>query len=401
MKRPSRFAAAVLMLLGACFTAWPGGSLAAPRVPTADDEVLETLPGRPDDPAQRELRRLRASLAAQPGNPGRAIALARHHFSVAQESGDPRHVGYAEAALAGVPGDGDGSVELLVVRAQLAQYMHDFGRAISLLDRALAIDPDDPEALAWKIAIHVVTSDYANARRACERLVRVASELLGAGCSAQIAAATGALGNSYARLLKVFSAHPDARPSLRQWTSVLLGDMAQRLGNARAAEGHYRAALAAAAPDQYLLAAFAEFLIDERRPAEAAAMLRGQERSDTLLLQLARAEKALGNPDAARLAGILRARYAEEALRGSRLHAQDEARFRLEFENDAAGALTLALRNWADQQHEAADARILMEAALAGKAPEAARPALEWLDASRFEDRRLAGLASMLRARRP
>jgi len=378
-----------------------GAARSAPREPSSDAEVLETLPGRPSDPAQRELRRLRADLAANPRDPVRAIALARHHFAIAQESGDPRHIGYAEAALAGMPEDGATRAELFIVRAQLAQYLHDFAKALALLERALAVEPDDPEALAWRIAVHLVQADYAAARRACERLARVASELLGAGCAAQVAGATGGLSPAYARLKRTLAAHPEARASLRQWVSVLLADMAQRLGNARAADEHYRAAFAADAPDQYLLAAYAEFLIDERRPAEAAALLRGQERSDTLLLQMARAAKALGSADTARLVAILRARYAEAALRGSRLHAQDEARYRLEFLDDSACALVLAQLNWTDQQREASDARIFLEAALAAKSPQAARPVLDWLAASRFEDVRLREATARLMALRP
>lgn len=378
-----------------------GTAYSAPRVPIRDAEVLETLPGRPNDPAQRELRRLRAELAANPGDPVRAIALARHHFAIAQESGDPRHIGYAEAVLSGIAEDDATRTELFVVRAQLAQYLHDFRRSLTLLERALAIEPENPEALAWKIAVHMVQSDYAAARRACERLTRVVSELLGAGCGAQVDAATGALKPAYARLQRTLASHPEARASLRQWVSVLLADMAQRLGDARAADAHYRAAFAADAPDQYLLAAYAEFLIDERRPAEAATLLRGQERSDTLLLQMARAAKALGSTDTPRLAEILRARYAEAALRGSRLHAQDEARYRLEFLSDPAGALALAQQNWANQQREASDARIFLQAALAAKSPQAARPVLDWLAANRFEDARLRETAARLMALKP
>lgn len=391
----------VTALAAAACLAGAGSAGSAPRIPDSDAVVLERLPARPADPAQRELRRLRAALAENPRDAVRAIALARRHFGLAQSEGDPRHIGYAEAALSGVPEDGATRTELFIVRAQLAQYLHEFTKAHALLDRALAIEPENPEALAWKVALHMVQSDYAGARRACERLVRVASELLGAGCAAQVDGATGALKPSYTRLQRALAAHPEARPSLRQWVSVLLADMAQRLGDARAADAHYRAAFAADAPDQYLLAAYAEFLIDERRPAEAASLLRGQERSDALLLQMARAAKALGSADTPRLAEILRARYAEAALRGSRLHAQDEARYRLEFLGDSAGALVLAQLNWSDGQREASDARILLEAALAAKSPQAARPVLDWIAATRFEDVRLREAAARLMALKP
>ena len=53
-----------------------------------------------------------------------------------------------------------------------------------------------------------------------------------------------------------------------------------------------------------------------------------------------------------------------------------------------------------DLPPEAADARIVLEAALAANAPQAAHPVLEWLDSSGFEDPRLRALAGRLRAAR-
>jgi hypothetical protein len=286
---------------------------------------------------------------------------------------------------------------LLIVRAQLAQYRHQFARAIALLEQALSAEPEDPEALAWSAAIRMVQADYAGAQRDCERLARVASELLGTGCLAHVAAATGKLRTAYVRLLAASARHPAARTTLKLWTYTLLADMAQRLGDAGAADSHYRAAIALGETDQYLLAATAEFLLDERRPAEAEALLRNWERSDVLLLLRARALKALGRPEVSVLAGKLQARYAADAQRGERLHAQDEARFRLEFLADARGALAIAAQNWSGQR-EAADARILMEAALAAREPRLAQPVLEWLAASGYEDFRLARLAAQLQS---
>ena len=386
-------AATGLGLLAVPGTVWP-----APFVPANDAVVLEKLPYRAADPAQRELRGLRAALAAHPGNAERAIALARRYFDLAQAEGDPRYVGYAEAALRPLPESDAAPPELLVVRAQLAQYRHQFARAMALLDKALSAQPQDPEALAWSAAVRMVQADYAGAHRDCERLARVASELLGTGCLAHVAAATGKLRSAYERLLAASARHPAARLTLRLWTATLLADMAQRLGDAGAADAHYRAAIALGETDQYLLAAYAEFLLDEQRPAEAAALLRDWERSDVLLLLRARALRALARPEAAALAGKLQARYAADAQRGERLHAQDEARFRLEFLADAKGAVTIAAQNWGAGQREAADARILMEAALAAGDARLAQPVLEWLAASGYEDFRLARLAAQLRS---
>lgn len=371
-------------------------SCAAPYTPGSDNAVLERLPSRPGDPVQRELRLLREAHLAAPGDAGKALQLARRYFDLAGAEGDPRYVGYAEAALrpwAGAPGE---PAEMLVVRAQLAQYRHEFSQALQFLDRALQMEPDDPEALAWRAAVRMVRAEYPLARRDCDRLAAVASELLATGCTAFVDATTGRARPAYERLGAMLQRHPAARPTLRLWVHTLLADMAHRLGEPQQAESHYRAALGLGLTDQYLLGAYAEFLLDTGRPREAAELLRPWERSDMLRLILARAERSQSPAAAERHARRLESGYADAARRGERLHIQDEAWFRLEFRGDARGALALATENWSAQK-EPRDARLLLESALAARSPEAARPALDWLAASGFEDPRLAALANELK----
>lgn len=358
--------------------------------------MLERLPIRPGDPVQRDLRELRQAVAADPRDAAAALRLARRYFDLATAEGDPRYVGYAEAVLRPWGDPHDAPAEVLVVRAQLAQYRHQFGRALQALDRALELARGDPEALAWRAAVRMVQGDYAGARSDCARLAQVASELLATGCAAHVDGTTGRLREAYDRLRIALARHPDVRATLKLWVRTLLADMADRLGDAAAAEDHYRAALALGLTDQYLLAAFAEFLLEHGRPREAAELLRPWERSDVLLLILARAEHVLGRSDAARHAAALEARFADAARRGDRLHLQDEAQFRLVFRSDAQGALALARENWALQK-EPRDAKLLLESALAARSPAAARPALDWLAESRFEDPRMAAMAHELR----
>ena len=132
-----------LPLLLAVAVAWPWPASAAPYRPANDSVVLERLPTRPGDPVQRELQGLRARHAANPADAGAALALARRYFNLALDSGDPRYVGYGEAALAAwraapyaqVPAD------ILVMRAQLMQHRHQFTQALALLDAAVQQDP--------------------------------------------------------------------------------------------------------------------------------------------------------------------------------------------------------------------------------------------------------------------
>jgi len=78
------------------------------------------------------------------------------------------------------------------------------------------------------------------------------------------------------------------------------------------------------------------------------------------------------------------------------VHQQEEARFRLEVNNDASNALVLAQENWKVQK-EPRDARILLESALAARDPAGAAAAVQWLKESRIEDKRLLDLAARLR----
>jgi len=72
-------------------------------------------------------------------------------------------------------------------------------------------------------------------------------------------------------------------------------------------------------------------------------------------------------------------------LRGDSVHRRDEARFTLSLLGDPAAALALARANW-EVQREPADARLLLDAALAVDDAAAARPALAFLAASGLED---------------
>src|SRR5262245_37057372 len=89
----------VLGLVGLVATLWSPAALPAPYRPADDSAVLERLPTRPGDPVQRELQGLRARHTGNPADVGAALDLARRYFNLALDSGDPRYVGYGEAAL--------------------------------------------------------------------------------------------------------------------------------------------------------------------------------------------------------------------------------------------------------------------------------------------------------------
>src|SRR6187401_3009104 len=71
---------------------------AKPFVPTDDAQVLERLPDR-SSVEYRELKLLKAKAAAEPGDVDAAVALADAYYGISRREGDPRYLGYAQAAL--------------------------------------------------------------------------------------------------------------------------------------------------------------------------------------------------------------------------------------------------------------------------------------------------------------
>jgi hypothetical protein len=84
----------------------------------------------------------------------------------------------------------------------------------------------------------------------------------------------------------------------------------------------------------------------------------------------------------------MRERFAAAAERGDQVHLREEARFALAVDSDPDRAVDLARRNW-DVQKELADARLLAEAAVEARHPDAAAPVIEWARANHVRDARL------------
>jgi tetratricopeptide (TPR) repeat protein len=378
-------------------------ALSAPRIPDQDSAVLERLPISPGDPVARELRELRRQVSATPLDSAAAVRLARRYFRLAMSEGDPRFIGYGEAALRPwwPAAEATQSVPppqgVLVARALLRQYKHEFDAALQDLARAGEADPRDEDVWLWRSALHLVKADYAAAAADCARLRPWAAAIDIAGCEASVQGMTGHAEAAYRALGGALRQARDLGPLGKIWLQTRLAEFSLRLGNTAAAEAHFREALALKVNDQYLLANYADFLLDQRRPAEVVPLLANWVRSDILLLRLALAERALNLPSAGAHVEALGARFAAAALRGERLHLAEESRFNLGLLGKPAQALALALDNWRTQR-EPRDARVVLEAAAAAREPAAAAPVMQWLQSSAHQDPILRGLAAQIEA---
>lgn len=343
----------------------PTFAAVTPFTPANDSVVIAHLRASDTSAAERQLRASRSTLAAEPTNLPLALDVARQCIRRARAEADPRFLGQAQVALAPWWTNASPPVEVLVLRATIRQSLHDFPAALADLNAAVTRDPRHAGAWLTKATVHTVRAEFADARRAAAHLLGLTDALTATTAIAQIVALDGdaaaACGQLEAALLRAGAPGERAVADTEVWARTVLAEAYARLGQADAAERHFRRALESAPNDPYLLGAYADFLLAQRRPSEVISLLKAHHRIDGLLLRLAEAQRAERMASEAGSVAELKARFAAAQNRGDRVHLREEVRFYLHLLNDAATALPLAEANWAVQK-EPADAQLLEEA---------------------------------------
>jgi tetratricopeptide (TPR) repeat protein len=374
----------------------PAPPYRAPYEPSRDDEVLQDVPATAD-PAVARMMTLRKALDAAPHDLPTAISLAGAYVDYGRQVGDAHYAGYAEAVIAPWLAAQPVPSKVLVTEANILQYRHQFPEARKRLHEALSADPGSAQAWLTLATLDMVQGDYATAGKDCVQVTSTADVELGLACSANLRSYTGHARQSLALLDQVQAAAAGQSPAYRAWVHGLSAEAAERLGDWPLAETHYKAALQLLPRDNFLLVAYADFLLDRSRPREVLPLLADAVQSDTAFLRIALAQAALKSPDTARYTWIMAARFAALTLRGSDFFGREQARFALELQHDPQTALDLARKNW-QVQREPWDTRLLLEAAVAAQEPRAVSDVLEFRRRVKLEDPVVDGLVQELRA---
>lgn len=365
-----------------------------PYHPTDDAQVLERLSFKASDPVAHELEALRNDLRRNPRHLESSVKLATRYIEQGRSEGDPRFLGQAQAVLTPWWHEPTPPPATLLLRATVRQNAHEFDQALADLDQVLALQPTNAQAWLTKASILQVQARYDEARRACQRLARLVASRVFLGCLGDIAGVTGQSAKSL-EFLRAVLLDPGLIGRERIWIATILAETAARTGAIREAEQYFAEAFKVGIKDQYLLSAYADYLLDQRRYRGVISLLQSETRADGLLLRQALAEQALELPVFRNHTAELAARFAASRERGTTVHVREEARFALALLHDAQRALPLAQANW-NVQREPADARILLECALADKNRSAAQPVLDWLNTNHVEDFRLRQLAKQI-----
>ena len=364
-------------------------SHAVPITPDSDAQVIETLPATSG--SRSEERRLRRELAAQPRDGKRAALLAQRLIDQARETGDPRLAGQALAALQAWPDAATAPSEVLLMQATVQQYLHDFDGAAKLLESLIARDARQPQALLTLATVRRVQGRYAESDRACAQLNALGAVLYASACQAENEALRGEFDAARQRLARLL-ADPRQPAATRNWLLTTAAELEERAGRAGEADANYKAALAAQG-DGYTLVAYADFLIAQRREAQALVLLRSHPRTDAVLLRLAIAGTRSGAPEALADAREMRERIAQANLRpqAQTLHAREQAMFALWVEAQPEQALALARAN-VGLQREPIDVLLLAQTAKAARQRVASQEADRLRKDMGLHDRRLDAL---------
>lgn len=357
-----------LLLAGMACACAIAQAQAAPLVPSDDDQVIEMLGAAGGERAEE--RRLRREWAARRGDADKAVAFARRTLAQARADGDPRRAGQALAALQAWPDPASAPDEVLLMRAVIEQHLHGFDTAAQHLELLLQRQPRHAQAWLTLATVRRVQGRYAQSDAACDGLLRSGQTLHGEACRAENAGLRGETDGARNTLQRLI-ATPRLAPADRNWLLTTLAELESRNGRAAEAERAYRAALAAHA-DAYTALSYADFLLEQGRPADALRQLMNEARSDAVLLRVAIASARTRAADAPRQADALRERMRAAALRPeARLsHGREQAMFALWIDEAPQRAWQLARDNLR-RQREPLDLLVAAHAARAVGDPSA------------------------------
>ena len=385
----------MLVLIGCTTGTASAENRTQPYTPASDNTVLEHLPST-SDPRVRQFDTLKRQVAAKPIDVKPAVALSRAYLDYGRDTGDARYLGRAQAVIAPWTAKHPAPDDALLVLATILQSRHQFVESRQLLQSILQRDDSNPQAWLTLASVALVQGDMDEAHHDCAHLIGSVDNLITAGCIGSWSAVTGHAQSSIQVINTLLLQEPNESPALKSWAHGLMADAAKYLGQIDRADAEFKQALQLAPGDNFLLADYGDFLLDQGRAQETLELTRGYAQSDTSFLRQVLAESMLKLPAASADIEQMASRFRDLEQRGdSRLYGREEARFVLELLHDPARALKLAQANWVIQRAPE-DIRIYLEAALATGKPAAAQVVLDFLKQTQFEDPKVRALAAQI-----
>ena len=281
----------------------------------------------------------------------------QEHLEHFRSGGDERHLDLAWSEVA--PSlESSRDAGLLIDAATIAQAQHRFDDAVALVERALALTPNDRQAWLLKASIHLVGGNTEDADRACGQLRSVAT-LVVLTCQARVDIAAGRSTSALRTLGAVLHVldRATADPHILAWALSVAGDAAAD-ASPQQAVGWYRESVQLQESTQ-VRAALVDVLLDmgdlsgaEAALAEAGGGLALEVRRMILAVRSNRTATVIEDIDA------LDREFRRWIARNDVAHAREMARFYLDVVDQPALARQLAAANYSIQR-EVEDQRLV------------------------------------------
>jgi hypothetical protein len=322
------------------------------------------------------------------------IEHAYQNLELARQYADPRFYGYTEALIApwlitsGSSNDKP-PLKILLVQAIIEQAKHNFNDALTLLDTILTEDPGNSQALLTRASLLQVMGKYAQASQDCKALVGTIPNSISFPCIASVASMNGQLAKSYS-LLKKIAEHTTGSlttvdTSQKRWLLVLLGDMADRLGDTRASQSYLMAATHCLCADSYANEAYADFLIQQKEYIKMIDFSNQVAPTIGMMVRQNLAYSQINDPKASIVAKKIGNLFFQAKSRKGIQHYREQAYYALYVEKNMTNALVLSKINW-QRQKEPLDFRLYLQAALHTKSTTDINLITRWMQINKLED---------------
>jgi hypothetical protein len=290
--------------------------------------------------------------------------------------------------------------ELQLLRGLIGQKLADYPAARRDFEQVLASParPTQAQAHVGLALLSRIAGDYAAVRPHCLTVQRLGYKSLAKLCLGSLLGREGQAQAAYQLLDQaIFDAQGDG-PAAYQGIALELAMLSQRLGHIELARHNFARAFSTKRQDLTVLARYADFLLEQQEAAAVLEQLPADNPEPRFLLRRALACQALAQAECVNaLRPRLVAAYQHALAQGDRSLLDEEARFLLQIQQQAAPALRQLESLWT-QRKEPEVARWYLEAALAVGEPERARPVLAWMQQQGWEDLKLHALAARLAA---
>ncbi len=361
-----------------------GTAFAHPRSQPATPDSRTVFPALSSEETAK-LEALQHDKADSPEDAAVSIALARYAVGLARRDGNTNLLKLAGKTLEPWDHVDEPPTDILIIRANVRQIDHRFDTALADLDKVIAREPKNPQARLSRAFVLATTGKARDAARDCARILPNVSLIIRETCAARMLSLSGRARKSLERLEASLQVIRSNSPGEKAFALSVAAEIAARLGEAEKADAFLAELVAADPRSVYARAAYADFLIDQGRIAQARKIL-GDEPHTEVMLLLRTLASAGDADDAAHLAASkINSRMADDIVRGDYSHAREYARYALAILEDPQTAFDYAQRNWSAQK-EPVDARILVDAAAALGNMGVVEEVAAWAKAAGLED---------------